>query len=43
MMTKKITKITSHYAPKNDPNDQAMTHFSGKLSGHYVPKNDPND
>ena len=36
MMTKKITKMTSHYALKNDQNDQLMIHFSGKLSGHYV-------
>ena len=43
MMTQKITKMTSHYAPKNNQNDQSMKCFSGKLSGHYDPKNDPSD
>ena len=42
-MTQKMTKMTTHYAPKNDQNDQSMTCLSGKLSGHYDPINDQND
>ena len=43
MMTQKRAKMTTHDDPKNDQNDQSMTHFSGKLSGHDDPKNDQND
>ena len=43
MMSQKITKMTTHYAPKNDQNDQSMTCLSGKLSGHYDLINDQND
>ena len=42
-MTQKRAKMTTHDDPKNDQNDQSMTHFSGKLSGHDDPKNDQND